>query len=153
MNSEVHSLTTRLDHVMKLADRIDGDDQLSAEYAKYLCVLVSGYVEESLRVLLLSYLARKSSPNVARFVATQIKGITNLKYSKLKSVLESFSPDWGCKFESVVDDSRRDALDSVVTNRHLIAHGKHTSISLGRIGGYYGLIKRVVKDLSENVVL
>jgi len=152
MNPNVHALTQRLDHVVTLADRIDADDELSAQYARYLCVLVSGYVEESIRVLLLDYATSRSNPEVTRFVQLNTKNITNLRPGKLKSVLEMFSPTWPETFDSLVAEETTDALNSVVSNRHLIAHGKNTGLSLGRIKEYYRLLKPMVRTLDDTVI-
>lgn len=152
MNREIHALTQRLDHVITLADRLGSDDELCAQYARYICVLVSGYVEEALRVLLLSYASVRCGPELARFVQLKTQDLTNLKFAKLLSVLEMFSLAWRNDFETRVGENAKDALNSVVANRHLIAHGKTTNISLARVKQYYALIKPAVTVLEEHII-
>ena len=54
-------------------------------------------------------------------------------------VASAFSAEWGRDLEAYLgkDDGRRKgAVDSIMSNRHLIAHGKNTSVSVGRIREY-----------------
>jgi len=38
----------------------------------------------------------------------------------------------------------KDSIDSVIANRHNIAHGKSVGMSLGTIKGHYDNIKKVI---------
>lgn len=152
MNPDVHTLTQRLDHVFSLSDRVISDDEVVAQYARYLCVLVSGYVEESVRILILEYSTQHARPNIVRFVQQNSQNLTNLKATKLRQVLDQFSVGWAEALDARMKDEEKDALDSVVANRHSIAHGKSTGISLGRVKGYYELIKPLVKSLDQDII-
>jgi hypothetical protein len=152
MSIQVHSITQKLDHIFDLSNRLTEDDELSAQYARYLCVLVSGYIEESIRLLLVDYAQRRSSPEILRYVRLKTKSVTNLKSSKIKELLVSFSEEWVTHYEEKVSDESIDAIDSVVANRHNIAHGKNTNISLGVVRNYYALVKPVIKELEIGII-
>ncbi len=43
------------------------------------------------------------------------------------------------------DSSLKDAIDSIMNNRHRIAHGKHTSISVTRVREYIEKSVKVIE--------
>jgi hypothetical protein len=44
--TSLHEITSRLDRVFESSKSID-DDEVKSHYARYLCVLTSGYLEEA----------------------------------------------------------------------------------------------------------
>ncbi|WP_051056106.1 HEPN domain-containing protein [Cylindrospermum stagnale] len=126
-----------------------------SEWSKYLCVLVSGFIEESLRVLLEEYARKHSSTYIQNFVETEIRYITNCKTNKIILILKQFSQAWATDFENQIQVKSRitgeikDALDSIVTNRHSIAHGKSGDITYVRVLKYYNNVKIAVEILED----
>ena len=50
----------------------------------------------------------------------------------------AFKPQWGDDLEIFVDDQgRRDAVDSIMANRHLIAHGKDSSVTVAKVRDWF----------------
>ena len=47
------------------------------------------------------------------------------------------------------DNGRKDAIDSIMSNRHLIAHGKDSTISLVRVSEYLKKSVEVVEFLEH----
>ena len=68
-----------------------------------------------------------------------MRSINTPKASRFLEVTKAFSEEWGQRLESYLNSGqgeRRDAVDSIINNRHLIAHGKNTSISVVRVREY-----------------
>ena len=68
-----------------------------------------------------------------------MQSIYSPKASRFIEVTRAFSEDWGQRSEDYLDagqKERRDAIDSIVNNRHLVAHGKNTSITVIRVKNY-----------------
>ncbi|NET00521.1 MAG: hypothetical protein F6K62_21110 [Sphaerospermopsis sp. SIO1G2] len=128
---------------------------MQSEWSKYLCILVSGFLEESLRVLLEKYCQNKASPNIQKFVIKQIDNITNCKTEKIKRILGEFSPTWESEFsqkiheQSKIDGEIKNSIDSVIDNRHKIAHGKSVGMSYSRVSNWYENVKQAVGILEE----
>lgn len=145
----IDALFNKISSVANLADK--------SEWSKYLCILVSGYIEESLRVLLEAYSATRASTNIQNFISKQIKGITNCKTNKIIDVLSKFNPVWGSDFasqiaaKSSIADEIKNSIDSIVDNRHAIAHGKNTGISYPTVLNYYNSVKKAV-DVLESII-
>jgi len=155
MNPKILSHKTRIDNLFKRVGTIDPADQ--GEWSKYLCVLTAGFIEESLRVLLLEYAKTKSSPVIQRYVEKKVGYITNCKTERIVEVLNEFDVKWATKFEkeikdnSPIDKEIRDSLDSIIANRHQIAHGKHTGIGYVIVKNYYGYCVKAVEILENTV--
>jgi len=122
-----------------------GNDEVKAHLAKYLCVLVSAFLENSMRIVVLKYVGTRSNDNVLNFVNRQLRHVTNLNEEKLKQLLGAFSGDWRIVFETDISDEQKAALDSIANLKNHVAHGKPTTISFGRVNNYYQNIRKVVE--------
>jgi hypothetical protein len=156
MNSHIVSHCQRIDNLFsKVASISNPADQ--SEWSKYLCVLVSGFIEESLRVLLEEYTRTHSAPNIQNFVVKQIGNITNCKTSRILEVLSKFSQDWANDFSkqiqarSSITDEIKNSIDSVIANRHSIAHGRNVGITYSKMSTYYNNVKKAV-DILDAII-
>lgn len=156
MNSSISSHRQKIDaRFNKVSSISDPADQ--GEWSRYLCILVSGYIEESLRILLETYAVNHASPYIQNFVCKEIKGITNCKTNKIIDILCKFNSDWGNNFtsqiaaKSNINNEIKDSIDSIVTTRHAIAHGKSTGLSYSTVSNYYKNVKKAVEVL-ENII-
>ena len=155
MNIQILSHKQRLDHLFKRVNDISLPDQ--GEWSKYLCVLTAGFIEESLRVLLLNYARNKSTVQIQRFLENEIKYITNCKTERILEILTKFDVNWASKFEndikinSPIDKEIKDSLDSIVANRHNIAHGRSIGIGYAAVNKYYGYCIKAVEILEDTI--
>lgn len=156
MNVKVFAHRQRIDALFsRVSSFSNPSDQ--GEWSKYLCVLVSGFVEESLRVLLEDYSKNHASQSIQNFVTSELKDVTNCKTGKITMILAKFNPVWADDFlnqiqaNSPIDGQIKDSIDGVVSNRHLIAHGKSVGISYSTISAYYNNVKAAVATL-ESVI-
>jgi hypothetical protein len=137
----------------KISSISDPKDQ--SEWAKYLCVLVSGFIEESARVLLEQYCKNCAAVKVQNFVIGELGELTNCKTNKIKTILCKFSPAWEKEFIEEIDKRSRvvgeikNSVDSVVANRHLIAHGRSVGITYSTISSHYKSVKIAVEVLER----
>jgi len=142
----------RLDAVFALAARQRADEETMSHWARYLCVLASGYVEVSLRAVLGRYAAERSRREVLNYVETQLQRITNLNEEKVYQLLGAFRPEWGEVFRRKRTDAQKAALDSVVANRNHIAHGESVGLTLARMRDYYRDIVKVLRVIERECV-
>ncbi|WP_414528732.1 HEPN domain-containing protein [Nodularia chucula] len=148
MNQSILAHRQKIDNLFeKVACFIE--PEIKSEWSKYLCILVSGFIEESLRVLLEEYCKNKASPNIQKFVTKQIESITNCKTSRITEILGKFSPIWQSEFTNKIGNEIKDSIDSVVINRHQIAHGKSVGMSYHSVSNWYKNVKKAVEILEE----
>jgi len=126
----------RLDRLFDQAGKLPPDYELQSHWARYLCVLVSGYLETSIRHLYGEYAAKRSSIQVAGFVSDQLEFFQNPNMQKIMELAGSFSRDWRRELEELEDEVRL-AVDSIVNNRNQISHGEDVGISHGTLKRYY----------------
>ena len=140
----------RLDNLFAQISAFSGDAELQSQWARYLCVLVSGFLEVSICAIYNQFARQKASPYVANFVEFQLGGFQNPKMGKIIELTRAFNSQWANELETVAEEEIKDAVDSIVANRNQIAHGRDVGITYTRIKNYYERAIKVV-DLIENI--
>jgi hypothetical protein len=140
-------------HLIKRAghDPSTKNIEMLAHWGRYLCVLTAGYVENVVRHVYGDYLAKASGKaQVARYARRFIEGVQNPKAGKLVEIATSFEPKWGADLEAFLDQNLRgEAINSIMQNRHLIAHGRNSDISIARVDQYIGKIAEVAAFIEQ----
>ena len=156
MHPRILSNKNKLDYLYtKISAYTTPSEQV--EWSRYLCVLTAGYIEESLRLLLLDFVSKNSSIEIQRFVEREINYITNCKTERIIEVLTKFNVAWATKFsdeikdKSPIDKEIKDSLDSIVSNRHLIAHGKSSGLSYVTVKNYYSYCHKAIVILENTI--
>ena len=149
--AEVSRLRKRLDATFGRVPSPSTDAEIQADYAKYLCVLVSGFFENAIVALVLDYVERRSAPEIMSFVERQLDRWTNPNAEKITNLFGAFRADWRASLDSFLIDERKDSVNSVVALRHQIAHGGSVGTSPSQIKAHYKTIVEVVDFLSELV--
>jgi hypothetical protein len=149
--AEVGRLERQLDATF---DRIKSlgptaDFELQSDFARYLCVLVSGYLEKSIAELLLEHARSNGGATLQRFVDSNTRRFTNANSRRIMDLLASFHPDWHRDVAAFLVDDSKDAVDSVIGLRNNIAHGGAVGVTYNRIHGYYLPIKKVVARIAD----
>lgn len=148
---EVARLKSRLDATLKRAPGSATDIEAQADFAKYFCVLVSGYLENALVALMLDFVQRKSVAEVQLFVEKRLDRWTNPSTDKIINLLGEFSDEWKRKAEEFIIDDRKAAVNSLVGLRHQIAHGQSVGTSIAQVKDYYKATLIVVDFIADLV--
>ena len=119
--------------------------EMQAHWARYLCVLTSGFVENIVRNLYGDYATKHSyKPAVVRFTKKQLETIQNPRPQKLVDIARAFDPTWGRDLEAYLGlEYRSDAINAIMSHRHLIAHGRSSNITVGQVNLYLSKIAEV----------
>ena len=128
----------RLEWLMGEASQFNGQQlELQAHWARYLCVLAAGFLENSLSDVYSRYAKTSANPQVSNYVETVIRKIQNPKSDKFLETARAFDRSWEESLSNFIEaDGRKDAIDAIMANRHMIAHGKDSGISLVRVKEY-----------------
>jgi hypothetical protein len=108
-------------------------------------------LEESVKIIIRIYVATKTHPNISNYMNSSTGNLTNLKSEKLGNFLNAFNSDWKEKFDTMLTDEEKDSINSVVANRHQIAHGQNVGVSYVHVNEWYKNIKKVVEKVSTIV--
>ena len=151
-------LSGQLASLESLLDRTDeatgGDIELIGHWGRYLCVLTAGFLEKALAEVYGQYVRAAASPAVANFATRRLEGISNPKAGRFLETARSFSKRWGEDLDAFLnedDQRRRNAIDSVMNNRHQISHGQGTRISVGRVREYLPGCVEVIEFIEDQL--
>lgn len=148
MNPSVHQHKQALDALFEKIDAVD-DLELQGQWARYLCVRTSGFIEEAVRIILSEYADKRAGDAVARYVAARLDRFTTANKNNIGEELTRFNPEWATRFNTHVVDNLQGSLNSVISNRHRIAHGRDVGLSYARMKDYYEDVVEVVALLDD----
>lgn len=127
------------------------EDEIKSHLAKYLCVQASGYLENVIKELVAEFHDGTCKENTEFFVNDKLKTFTNVDEDKLEKLLKSFNGNWYDSYKDMITEKQLSSLNSIVTQRHLIAHGKESmsNISFPNMVQYYNDLKELVLVLRK----
>ena len=148
MNIKTQNYLRQLDNQFELVKNVE-NDEIKSMLTQYLCIRISGLLETFIKSRISDYAQGRVPKEVNRYISGKIKDITNLKCTKLKDVLDSFSNEWSDDFSNYIEEheQQKNSSDSLVTNRHNIAHGQTGSMSFNNLEQYYEDTKAIITKL------
>ncbi|MBK8564986.1 MAG: hypothetical protein IPN76_17025 [Saprospiraceae bacterium] len=153
-NTELNRQYNRILALISKTEEFEPDDELRSHLAKYICVLCSGFIENSIYHAF-SDIANKSCPPsvVLTYTKSQLFKIQNANAEKIRELAKSFNPDW---YDMVRDflqtENRAEAINYILRERHNIAHGKDSDITIGKLEGYLEKTVEVIKYIENELV-
>jgi hypothetical protein len=136
----------RVDSVFALADEVPRENaELRSHLARYLCVLVSGYVEVAVAAILEQYAMNRGDGRLRGYVASQLEWFTNPNGEKLASLLATFDGAWRESYYDGVSEEQDGAFTSVHAIRNLVAHGRSTDVTMMRAHTYAAAVFSIVE--------
>ena len=150
MSKDLQRQRQRLETLFEKVSDMD-DLELQAEWAKYLCVRTSGLIEEAVRIVLEDYSEDRSETRVSNYVSKELEYFSNPKTGKIVSLLGSFDRTWGTLLEKEMEGDLKDAVNSIVANRHLIAHGQDVNLSFVQMRDFHQRALRAIDTVAQIV--
>ena len=93
-------------------------------------------------------MARTSNRKTRRYASRNIEAVQNPKSGRLIEIASSFDQDWGSALEAYLEENfRKDAINTIMTNRHLIVHGRTSDITIARVDQYLSRIVEIADFL------
>jgi hypothetical protein len=147
--AEIERQKQRLDATFKRAAKLGADPELLSDFARYLCVLVSGFLEQAAIEIALEYVRTHSDPSILRHAERRLRSFTNANTERIVQLFGSFDADWQKNLELYLVDEYKDAVDGIVALRHAVAHGGNAGITMTRVQSYYDRVKHVVDHVAD----
>ena len=149
---DAHKLRGRITAIHAQAGKIE-NDQLKAEVAKHLCVLASGLIEATVRDAVESLVVTtKPNQRIGNAATAFAKNLNTPSRENIRKLLAKIDKPLSVEFEAFLEANAQSAssLKSIVSNRHLIAHGRDVSgLSVGRMKQYLDDIEEVLKIIAK----
>ena len=126
-----------IDSLFARSESFQGKEEPLAHWTRYLCVLVSGWLETSVCDIIGDYTQKRSSGYVSHYVSQQLDKFWDPSMDKILALTCDFSPEWMKMLEEATKGEIKAAINSIVSQRNLIAHGESSSISYEQLKKYY----------------
>jgi hypothetical protein len=123
--------------------------ELKGLLIRHLCVITAGVLEECLRLHISEYARVKSLGYVAAFVTNRVSKTTNLTAERLIGLLGEFDRGLADEMAAFIDDRRKAALNSLISLRHAVAHGKDSSSSLVTVTAYKDVVLEILDKVDD----
>jgi len=122
----------------------------AAHLTQYTCVRVAGFIEQAVREIYRAYaLGRAGQSPLTRFVSAALERQQNLNAERLCQLAGRFDSKWEADLRVFMDEERKEALASILRNRHKIAHGDAVSLGVVQMKDWYKRAVEVVAFLEE----
>lgn len=154
MSSPRHTYRARLEG---LAQKTPPEPDEQADWAKYLSVLVSGYLEQAFKEILLEFADQHDANRLQSYIEATWPESRNMKTANIKDILNSFDHSWGTSFDQWIaaGDQYKSEINSLIASRNDIAHGKEantTNVTLRSTRNRLRIALELVEFLEELVL-
>jgi hypothetical protein len=149
--AEVERQKQKLDATFSRASKLVplNDAEPLSDFARYLCVLVAGFIEQSVIELTLEHVRNHSQASVQGYAESRLRQFTSAKSQRIMDLMGTFDAGWRSDLESYLVDERKAAVDSVVALRHNIAHGLNVGVTMATMKDYYAHVKHVIDHIAD----
>lgn len=147
-------IQSRIDQIERyIARALQGDvpEDIQASLAQFGAVLVCGFVERSVEIVITERLSHRAHDRVLSFIKSHFRRGTNYDCEAIAQLLNRFDSAWYRKFSDFVDKNAdvKEGLSSVYGVRNTIAHGGTNSLALKRVRELFEISKRVVQAMDD----
>ena len=133
------------------------DPHLGAHLAGYICVLLTGAIEDSVEYMISLRIASNPDREVQRFVTKSVeRQFRNPDWGAITGLLRQFSEayrrEWSTKFPNT--HRLHASLESIVANKNALAHtgSMNLHLSLLDIETYYNEVIPAIDELERIIV-
>ncbi len=143
-----------LDHQAKLQDLFDEANRLYdsgsigtdlfVQLTWYLCVRTSGYLENSVQIILLEYVQSKTTDIATQNYVQNNLNFINADYGSILNTVRRFNENWKTSLRQNNVQQYRSVLKNLMESRNRIAHGKDSKITIQELQGYFTQIQNLV---------
>ena len=143
--------STRIDDVFERAVGFDDEPDIQADYVRYLCVLVTGFLEQAVVRVILNYVDALGDPSLSRYVAETLRRPGRMQVEQILRLVGRFNEDWRTELGEKLTTRHREAIGSVYASRNKIAHGEDVDLAYRQIRGDYDLVREAIDFLEDTV--
>ena len=125
----------------------DTNIECQAHWGRYLCVMVAGFLENALYEVYRDYLDKTNRASV------KVPRNQNPKSDDFVDRAGSYNQSWVNDLQNFMDQAGGgDAIDSVMAQRHQIAHGFTSTITVVQVTEYLSKCTQVVDFIEESLL-
>ena len=141
----------RLDEAFTRAARFTNEPEIEADYTRYLCVLVTGFLEQSIVQAILDYVDSQGNHRLSSYVAKTLSTGRNMRTERILEIVGNFDQEWRTQLKLKLTLRHREAIGSVYASRNKIAHGEDIDLPYRQVRDDYALVKETVALIEETI--
>lgn len=156
VNDELNRQLKRIEDLIRdVKSKFEPDDELQSHMAKYICVISSGFLENAMYHTLNDIVKTETGSEILlSYTRAHLLKIQNPNSNKIKEIVKSFNQDWHNKLNTFMQqEERAAAVNYIITDRHNIAHGKDSAITINKIEGYLKKAVEIVIFIESKFVI
>jgi len=124
--------------------------QLDSYLAQFLSVKLCGLYEESIEQMVRDRAQRTGDAAIAAYVSWAAdKLFKNPDYSTIKGMIGTLDSQKAKQLDTRFTSDKQLALNSIVTNRHSVAHGKPANVTMRDVVGFFRKSRHIVPVLED----
>ncbi len=140
-------LQSLFDEVESLHNSGSINTDLFVQLTWYLCVRTSGFLENSMQIILLEYVQSKTSDIPTQSYVEQNLKFVSAQYDDILKTVRRFNEDWRILLRKNNVQQYKSVLNNLVENRNHIAHGRDSQITIQELQDYFSQIQDLVELL------
>lgn len=151
-------IRAQYDQLLAFIDKCAADHSLDhfllGHLGKYSCVSAAGFIENAVAEVFVEFVRKGARPPVADFAVGVLQQVQNPKSNKIIEIAGRFDPAMASRLSDYMEEDnrkRKDSIDSIMANRHLIAHGRTSGITLSRVRSYLADVHDVIVFIEKNL--
>ena len=141
----------RLDDVFLRASRFSNQPEVEADYARYLCILVTGFLEKSVEQAILNYVDSQGNHRLSSYVAETLRSGRSMRAETIFKIVGDFDEQWKSLLVLKLTLRHREAIGSVYASRNKIAHGEDVDLPYRQVSSDYALVREAVGFIEETI--
>ena len=126
-------------------------DEVLADYARHLCILVMGFLERSVERVLQDYVDSRGDPKISSYVENKFQHERFMRAADIRRIVGEFDKDWENRLNSEMTDEHRMAIGTLHSHRNNIAHGRDSDLTYRQVRDAYNSITETIGFLEEIV--
>src|SRR6185312_9735425 len=103
-----HQLDSRFREIAVFVARLGSEpipDDIKSYLVRFGTVLICGYVERSVEIIILSRLSTRAHPRVLEFIKSHFQRGRNLDCGAIEQLLARFDPEWYRSFSKFIEQN------------------------------------------------
>ena len=141
-----------IDDLFNQVNSYSGDPYIKSLLTYYLCMRISGFLENCVRIIFQDYSIPRTKENVQTFVTNKLKKFPNPTWSAIIDLALEYNKQWVDNLKKAVKFQQISSLESINVNRNAIAHGGSSSITIVDLSKYYADIVLLIEELENSCV-
>ncbi len=138
---DLRFIDSKIKRIEQLLKTVPVDDsaglEIQSHWAKYICVVISGALEESIKNLFRPYVERRASSPISNFASNQLGFFQTATTDEIGKLLGKFDKRWEKDFSDFLTEEIKTGVNSIVGNRHRVAHGLDSAVTISQLKEWF----------------